>query len=86
MDSGAYTAILAGDYPRRADDGTASIRDEVGDAARHYRRAFEESQDPLVSLIRDLGGTVAGARDWVTSRLAGNSGTDHGTNSGGNPE
>jgi len=82
VDSGAYTAILAGDYPRRADDSTASIRDEVGDAARHYRTAFEESQDPLVSLIRDFGGTVAGARDWVTSRLGGNGGP----NSGGSTE
>ena len=71
VDSGAYTRVLAGEYPRRADDDTTSIRDEVADAARHYREAFERSQDPLVGLLREVGGTVAGAADWLGSRIRG---------------
>jgi Zn-dependent protease with chaperone function len=83
VDSGAYTRTLAGEYPRRADDASASVRGEVADAANHYRTAFEESQDPLVSLIRDLGGTIAGARDWVTSRFSRSSGSDDGDGDSG---
>ena len=71
VDSGAYTRVLAGEYPKRSDDDSTSIREEVADAARHYREAFERSQDPLVNLLRDVGGTVAGAADWLGSRLRG---------------
>ena len=70
VDSGAYTRILGGVYPRREDDAQASISDEVRAAAQGYREAFEHSQDPLAALLRDLGGGVAGVRDWVTSRVA----------------
>ncbi|MGH9184224.1 MAG: M48 family metallopeptidase [Acidimicrobiales bacterium] len=69
VDDGGYTTILGGDYPRRADDSTAKVRDDVKDATRHYRDAFEQSQDPIVSLVRDLGGGLTGMRDWVTSRF-----------------
>ena len=71
VDGGDYTRILAGDYPRREDDESASLRSEVGEAARHYRTAFEQSQDPLVNLLREVGGTIAGATDWLSSRLRG---------------
>ncbi|MEY2471291.1 MAG: hypothetical protein QOK28_620 [Actinomycetota bacterium] len=69
IDSGQYTAILAGAYPRRGDDESSSVREEVAEAARHYREAFAQSQDPLVSLVRDLGGTISGAQKWVTDRF-----------------
>jgi Zn-dependent protease with chaperone function len=75
VESGAYTRVLGGDYPRRSDDDTTSIRSEVSDAARHYRDAFERSQDPLVNLLKDLGGTVAGAADWLGTRLRGPGGS-----------
>lgn len=71
VDSGEYNRVLAGEYARREDDDTTSIRSEVGDAARHYKEAFERSQDPLVSLLRDVGGAVAGATEWLGSRLRG---------------
>ncbi|MDQ3106367.1 MAG: hypothetical protein M3Q68_00985 [Actinomycetota bacterium] len=73
VESGAYTRIVAGEFPKRVDDDTTSIRDEVTDAARHYREAFERSQDPLVNLLRDVGGSVAGAADWLGSRIRGSS-------------
>jgi len=69
VDSGAYTRIVAGDFPKRDDDESASLKDEVRDAARHYREAFEHSQDPLVNLVKDLGGAVGGAAEWLGSRL-----------------
>jgi Zn-dependent protease with chaperone function len=71
VDSGEYTRILAGDYPRRDADASSTLREDVSDAARHYRDAFERSQDPLIGLIKDIGGTVAGATDWLSSRLRG---------------
>jgi hypothetical protein len=74
VDSGAYTRVLAGDHPRRDTDASSTVREDVSAAARHYRDAFEHSQDPLVGLLKDIGGSVAGATDWLTSRLRGNGG------------
>jgi hypothetical protein len=65
VDEGAYTRILGGDYPRRTDDDRASPRDDVADAARHYRDTFEHSQDPIVSLLRDVGAGLGAVRDWA---------------------
>ena len=80
VDAGDYNRLLTGDHPRREDDESASLRSEVGDAGRHYREAFERSQDPLVNLLREVGGTIAGATDWLSSRIRGN-----GPGSGGDP-
>jgi Zn-dependent protease with chaperone function len=67
IDDGAYTRILRGDHPRRADDGDTSTRQDVKDATDHYREAFARSQDALVTLLRDLGGNgIAGVKDWAT--------------------
>ncbi|REF38312.1 M48 family metallopeptidase [Thermasporomyces composti] len=67
VDSGEYSRILAGDYPRRQDDASAKMTEEARRAAEAYKEAFARSQDPLAKLINDLGGTVDGVRD----RLAG---------------
>lgn len=65
IDSGAYGRVLAGDYPRRADDQSASVTDEVRAAADSYREAFGRSQDPLVGLLRRLGDGATDLGDWV---------------------
>ena len=62
VDSGAYQRILAGDYPRRDDDRSASMSTDAKEAAESYREAFSRSQDPLVSLLRKLGD---GGSEWV---------------------
>lgn len=74
VDSGEYQRILSGDYPRRADDRSASMSADAKAAADSYREAFNRSQDPLVSLLRRLGdgaewvGTGAGrVRSWMSS-------------------
>jgi len=84
VDSGAYARILGGDYPRRDSDGDASVSDDVKAAANHYRESFSTSQDPLVGLLRKLGGGAAdlagsaarGARSWTSGRDRANGDTE----------
>ncbi|WP_127505524.1 M48 family metallopeptidase [Actinoplanes solisilvae] len=76
VDSGDYARILGGDYPRREDDGDASVTADVKAAAASYRDSFRDSSDPLVSFARkaaggaaDLVGSAArGARNWANGR------------------
>jgi Zn-dependent protease with chaperone function len=65
IDSGAYGQVLAGDYPRREDDQTASASADVKAAAESYRQAFAESQDPLLSVLRRFSDGASGLGDWV---------------------
>jgi Peptidase family M48 len=69
--SGEYERILAGDYPRREDDPRTSVGDEVRAAARSYKESFDASADPLVGLLRDLGGGVASGLGGVRDRVSG---------------
>ncbi|HKC29511.1 MAG TPA: M48 family metallopeptidase [Jatrophihabitans sp.] len=70
-----YRAILAGDYPRREDDHSASFSDTAREAARGYKQRIDESTDPLVAAVRGLGGTVGNAADgildWLSKRARG---------------
>ena len=47
VDSGDYTRILAGDYPRRDDDDTATVTDAAREAADSYTETFRQSQDAV---------------------------------------
>jgi Zn-dependent protease with chaperone function len=85
IDSGEYGRVLTGDYPRRDSDGDASVSDDVKAAADSYRQSFNNSQDPLVGLLRklgdgaaDLAGSAAGrARAWASDAARrGRRGTD----------
>jgi len=68
VDTGGYGAIMAGDYPLRSDDDTASWNDDVSAAARHYKDGFDQSNDPLIRGIRDgVGGVVDGVGQAATS-------------------
>lgn len=68
VDTGGYGAIMAGNYPLRSDDATASWTDDVSAAARHYKDGFDQSNDPLIRGIRDgLGGVVDGVGQAATS-------------------
>ncbi|MCA1694956.1 MAG: M48 family metallopeptidase, partial [Actinobacteria bacterium] len=55
---GEYKAVLAGKYPRRADDRKASISEEAANAARSYRESWNRSTDPLFSGMRDAAGSA----------------------------
>ncbi len=68
VDAGGYGKVMAGDYPRRADDNKAAFSDDLGEAARHYRDGFDQSDDPLIKGIRDgLGGIVDGVGRAATN-------------------
>jgi Zn-dependent protease with chaperone function len=61
VDRGEYGRILSGSYPRRGDDDSAKVADDIGAARKAYRDNFDESEDPLIKGIRDgLGGVVDG--------------------------
>jgi Zn-dependent protease with chaperone function len=76
VDTGGYGAILAGNYPRRADDDSARLHEDVGAAARHYKDGFDQSDDPLIRGIRDgLGGIFDVGRklnEWRRGQKADN--------------
>jgi Zn-dependent protease with chaperone function len=65
IDSGGYGRVLAGDYPRRDDDGSASVSEEIKAAAESYREEFGRSQDPLVGLLRRLGDGASDFGEWA---------------------
>ena len=65
IDSGAYGRVLAGDYPRRVDDGDTSVTEEIKAPADSYREAFGRTQDPLVGLLRRLGDGASEVGEWV---------------------
>jgi Zn-dependent protease with chaperone function len=67
IDSGAYQRILSGDYPRREDDASASMSEDVKEAAESYRETFTRSEDPLFKLLRRVGGGAADVGGWVGS-------------------
>jgi Zn-dependent protease with chaperone function len=69
VDEGDYTAIVSGTYPKRQEDGDASMSQEAKTAAKSYSDAFSRSQDPLAKLLRDMGEGFGGVKDWVSSKI-----------------
>lgn len=68
-ESGQYTTILAGDYPRRADDADAKPSAAAREAAEQYAAQFRESEDAGAKLLRDLGSGVTEAGRRVGDRF-----------------
>ncbi|MEO6512647.1 MAG: M48 family metallopeptidase [Nocardioides sp.] len=68
-ESGEYTAILAGTYPRREDDSTAKVSDAAQEAAASYTETFRRTQDAVGNLIHDMAGFLGQARVWLDERL-----------------
>lgn len=69
VDSGDYTRILAGDYPRREDDAQAGVSDAAKAAARSYSETFKQSQDALGKLVHDVAGVVGSVKLWFDEQL-----------------
>ena len=69
VDSGDYQRILAGNYPHRTDDKKATIGEEFAAAGKSYRKSFNESTDPLVSAVRNLGHDVGGVAQTVGKNI-----------------
>ncbi|WP_107773780.1 M48 family metallopeptidase [Nocardioides sediminis] len=69
IDTGAYTAILGGAYPRRQDDDSASMTAAAQEAAASYTQAFERTSDTLGRLVHDLAGWMGTAMGWFDERF-----------------
>ncbi len=78
---GEYERILGGDYPRRENDDSASVGEEVRNAAKSYQDSWNRSQDPLIGIFRGVAETGARAAGGLFDRLQQNRGG--GSSSGG---
>ncbi len=76
VDSGDYTRILGGAYPRREDDATAPVSQAAQEAARSYSEAFRDSQDVLGKLVHDMAGWLGSAKGWFDDQVRRRTGTD----------
>jgi Zn-dependent protease with chaperone function len=65
VDSGAYTAVLAGTYPTRDEDDQAKVSQAAQEAAASYTDAFRDTQDTLGSLMHDVAGWMGSAKVWL---------------------
>ena len=69
VDSGDYTRILGGDYPRRDTDADAKVSEAAAEAARSYSEQFRQTQDAMGKLVHDAAGWVGSARLWLDEKL-----------------
>ena len=87
---GEYDRILGGDYPRRDNDGSASVGEEVKNAAKAYQDSWSRSQDPLIGIFRGVAETGAraagGLFDRLQNRGPGGPGGTGGTGNSGNDD
>jgi Zn-dependent protease with chaperone function len=75
---GSYRDILAGNYPRREEDSSANLGEEINNAAKSYQDAWSRSADPLIGMVRGVADTAVGAGQ----RLFGNLGRRNGGSEG----
>jgi peptidase M48-like protein len=69
VDSGEYTQILGGTYPRRDEDAAASMSEAAKAAADSYTEAFRTTQDALGKLVHDVAGFLGSAKLWLDEQL-----------------
>jgi Peptidase family M48 len=69
VDTGEYTRILAGTYPRRDEDASAKISEAAQEAADSYTQTFSETQDALGKLVHDVAGFFGSAKLWLDEQL-----------------
>jgi Zn-dependent protease with chaperone function len=68
-DEGEYPDILAGNYPRREEDSSASVGDEFKSAAKSYQDSWSRSADPLIGVVRGVAGSAVDAGQRLMSNL-----------------
>ncbi len=69
VDSGEYTQILAGTYPRRDEDDAAKMSEAAKDAADSYTETFRQTQDALGKIVHDVAGFFGSAKLWLDEQL-----------------
>jgi Zn-dependent protease with chaperone function len=66
--SDEYRAILTGDYQRRdGDDEANPLNEDIQGAAKSYKDSWNNSTDPLVKVVSDVGGAISDVADKVFS-------------------
>jgi Zn-dependent protease with chaperone function len=65
VDSGAYTQILAGTYPRREEDAAADLSEAARDAAQSYTEQFRSASDAFGRFLQDSAGVVGSVKGWL---------------------
>jgi Zn-dependent protease with chaperone function len=71
-EEGEYREILAGNYPRRDDDPSASVGDEFRSAAKSYQDSWNRSADPLIGAVRGVANGAADMGSRLFNRMSGN--------------
>jgi len=74
VDSGDYTAYVAGGYPRRGSDDDQKVSDAARAAAASYTESFRQTQDALGKLLHDVAGVAGSVKLWLDERLRGSGG------------
>jgi len=69
VDTGDYTTILGGTYPRREDDHDAPLSEAAQAAARSYAETFKQTQNTLGRLIHDTAGLMGSVKGWLDEAL-----------------
>jgi len=69
VDSGDYTTILGGTYPRRSEDADAPVSEAAQEAARSYTEAFKQTQNTLGKLVHDAAGLLGSVKGWIDENL-----------------
>jgi Zn-dependent protease with chaperone function len=69
VDSGAYTQILAGDYPRREEDAAADLTEAAREAAQSYTEQFRSASDALGRFLQETAGMVGSVKGWLDENL-----------------
>jgi Zn-dependent protease with chaperone function len=67
VDSGAYTTVLSGAYPRRSEQDETTLNEAAQDAARSYADSFRQSQDVVTRLVREATTLAGSVRGWMGS-------------------
>jgi Zn-dependent protease with chaperone function len=84
---GEYERILGGDYARRDTDSSASVGEEVRNAAKSYQDSWSRSEDPLIGIFRGVAEGAAraggGLFDRLQNRGPGGPGGSGGSSGGG---
>ena len=81
---GEYERILGGDYPRRDTDSSASVGEEIRNAAKSYQDSWNRSQDPLIGIFRGVAEGAARAGGGLFDRLQNRPGGPGGNSGGDN--
>lgn len=69
VDSGEYTTVLSGGYPRRSDDDTATVGEAAREAAKSYSESFARTQDALGKLVHEAAGWLGSVKGWIDDKL-----------------